>query len=468
MMNIVSDIIGQLWSGLQWFVNHMMTVFYDIEMCFSRNLDLDTLLHVYWFLFFIEFPRYYLMDISVGVWYKLTSRRRRALESRARMVMFSENPLVSILIPGRNEGKNIYKLAMSLREQTYSNFEIIVIDDGSDDMTPYICSDLEKHGYIDRYVRLNERGGKAGAANMGAYFARGKYVVHLDSDSSLDRDALENILLPFYTGKKNIKAVGGCIKVRNSDASVCTSLQALEYLKTIMIGRMVVDRLGIYHIISGAFGAFERETLLNVGMWDIGPGLDGDITQKIRKAGYKIAFANRAICMTNVPTTWFKLYRQRLRWSRSLVRFRIRKHRDILLPNRNWSFLNWLSNMESITYDCVFNYLWFYYILTLLFNYTDRLLEILVVGWLIRFFFAIIAFSVIMLVTERPREEAKLAKYLPLSTFYTGYFLRITRMIGYTTEFFFFNSFKDEWNPRKTSVWAQAEEWRGLKKIFRK
>lgn len=39
-----------------------------------------------------------------------------------------------------------------------------------------------------------------------------------------------------------------------------------------------------------------------MGYWDIGPGLDGDLTQKIRKAGYKVKFAEDAICMTNVPT----------------------------------------------------------------------------------------------------------------------------------------------------------------------
>ena len=161
--------------------------------------------------------------------------------------------------------------------------------------------------------------------------------------------------------------------------------------------------------------------------------------------------------MTNVPSSWYRLYVQRRRWSRSLVRFRIRKHKDILLPNRNFRVLNWLSNMESIFYDCICNYMWFYYLIGLLFTYTDRLLEILVMGWLIRLFFAFIAFGVIMLVTERPKEEFRMIKYLPLSTFYTGYFLRVTRLIGYTTEFFFFNSYRDKWNPRKTSIWAQAE-----------
>lgn len=454
------DFLFEIWdaiaTGFQWIVNRAMAAYYDIEMCFSRNVDMYTLMRVYWYLFLIEFPRYYLLDIVTCLWYRYRGRRRKEVERMARMVLFSENPLVSILVPGKNEGEHIFQLARSLREQTYQNYEIIVIDDGSDDATPLICRDLERNGIIDRYVRMAERGGKASAANLGVNFAQGKYIIHVDADTSFDRDAIEEILLPFYLDPE-VKAVGGCIKVRNDRESICTSLQALEYLKTIMVGRIVVNQLGIYHIISGAFGAFEREAVMNVGMWDVGPGLDGDITQKIRKAGYKVSFANKAVCLTNVPSTWWGLYKQRRRWSRSLVRFRIRKHKDILLPNRNWSFLNWLSNMESIFYDCICNYLWFYYILGLLFDYTDKLLEILVVGWLIRFFFACIAFGVIMLVTERRREEFRLIKFLPLSTFYTGYFLRITRLIGYTTEFFFFHSFKDEWNPRKTSIWAQAE-----------
>ena len=456
-MEWILDLLNVVWGGLQWFVNRIMELYYDIECCFLRNLSLRTLLSIYWYLFLIEFPRYYLFEIIISIWYRCTNRRRRELNHMARMALFSENPFVSILVPGRNEGKNIYRLAQSLREQTYQNFEIIVVDDGSDDATPFICSDLEKHGIIDRYLRLKDRGGKASAANLGVQFARGKYVVHLDSDSSLDHDALEQILIPFYLDP-NIKAVGGSIKVRNDRENICTSLQALEYLKTIMVGRIVVNALGIYHIISGAFGAFERETLLRVGLWDVGPGLDGDLTQKIRKAGYKITFANQAVCLTNVPATWYGLYKQRRRWSRSLVRFRIRKHKDILLPNRNWSFLNWLSNMESIFYDCVCNYLWLFYMIGLLFSYTDRLLEVLIVGWLIRFFFALIAFGTIMMLTERPREEFRLIKYLPLSTFYTGYFLRIARLVGYTSEFFFFTSFRDQWNPKKTSVWARYEE----------
>lgn len=424
---------------------------------FSRNITWQVMLTTYWFLVFVEFPRYYMLETALVAYRKLTYRRMQKCRTLAHRRLYLENPLVTILAPGKNEGKHIYNLVRSLREQTYTNYEIIIVDDGSDDDTPLICSDLEKAGYIDRFIRTGVRGGKASAANLGLRFSNGKYVVHLDADTSLDRTAIENILLPFYFGK-NIKAVGGTVKVRNGKETICSSMQALEYLKTIQVGRMVTNSMGILHIISGAFGAFERETLVRVGGWDIGPGLDGDVTQKFRKAGFRISFAENAIAMTSVPVSWKALFKQRQRWSKSLVRFRLRKHKDMFLPYQNFSFLNMISNLEGIMYDFVFNFIWFFYIVVLILEHPDRIVEIFAVGYIIRFFFNLFAFCIIMLVSERPSEEKYLIKYVPLSTFYTGYFLRFARLTAHIKELFFFSSYKDPWNPHKTSEVAQVEQ----------
>ncbi len=426
-----------------------------IIACFTVNLSWVYLSTTFWFLIFVEFPRYYLVDIVMCLWFVFTHRGRNKRNIIARAALYNEMPLVSIIVPGKNEGKNVYKLVRSLHEQTYKNIEIIIIDDGSDDTTPFICRSLQDAGFI-KYFRMQERGGKASAANYGLWHAKGKYVVHMDTDSSLDRDAIEKILIPFYVDPR-VKGVGGCIKVRNTDATMCTALQTLEYLKTIQIGRMGSDMMGIYHIISGAFGAFDAEVLRQVGGWDIGPGLDGDITQKIRKAGHKVRFAYDAICLTSVPETWAALFKQRRRWSKSLVRFRVRKHRDILLPNRNFTFLNMLSNMENIVYDLIFNYIWIFYMITLIFANTDRLFEILVVAWIIRVSFAIISFTVAQIVSERTRSERKLAIYVFFHTFYIGYFLRIARFFGHTSELLFHSSYNDKWNPKKTSEVARVE-----------
>lgn len=424
--------------------------------CLTINFSWDLVLNVYWFLFFIEFPRYYMLDIVAAIRHGVTWKRRKKKQAVARRMLYIEKPLVTILAPGKNEGKNIYKLVESLREQTYQNLEIIIIDDGSDDATPQICADLQRSGYINMFFRMQDRCGKAGAANYGVRYASGKYLVHLDADSSLDRDAIEKILLPFYYDR-NIKGVGGCVKVRNLYDSICTTMQAQEYLRTIQVGRMVTDMLGIYHIISGAFGAFELDAIRQVGGWDIGPGLDGDITQKLRKAGYKVKFAQDAICMTNVPSTWSALFRQRQRWSKSLIRFRVRKHRDILWTGRNFSFSNMFSNMESILFDFLLNCIWILYVINLLVGNVDRLLEIVIMGWLIRFSFSLTTFIVMQSVSERAKEERLLICTLPLHTFYMGYFLRIARLIGHMRELFFFSSYKDSWNPKKVSMVARIE-----------
>lgn len=428
----------------------------DTFVTYLEGLSIASILDTYWFLFFLEFPRYYLAEVIVvlyrcAAWKSIVRR-----EEHAAVLLKRENPLVTLLVPGKNEGKHIYTLLRSLHEQTYRNYEIIIVDDGSDDTTQQICSDLERRGLIHLYLRLNMRGGKASAANFGAHYARGKYIVHLDADSSLDRDAIEKILLPFYLDP-NIKAVGGCVKVRNDGENICTSVQALEYLKTILVGRTVTSTLGIYRVISGAFGAFDVQTLKQIGYWDIGPGLDGDITQKIRKAGWKVYFAGNAVCMTNVPSSWLSLFKQRLRWSKSLVRFRLRKHKDILLPNRNFSALNFLSNLENIFYDSVLNFVWVFYIINLVFTQNNHFFEVVVLGFFIRYCFSLLAFAVVMIVTERRREEVYLFAYLPFVSLYNGYFLRLARLMAHIEEIFFFTSYKDPWNPRKTSAWAQLE-----------
>lgn len=378
------------------------------------TLSFSSIVNTYWFLFFIEMPRYYILEYLV-IGNRLMKRNRLEKEKEyAKYFLYRENPLISILVPGKNEGKHIFKMVNSLAEQTYRNYEIIVVDDGSDDDTKLICNDLYRAGYITHYLRLDTRGGKAAASNYGAQMARGKYIVCLDADSSLDRDALEKILLPFYIDGM-VKGVGGCVKVRNYKETICSSLQAFEYLKRIQVGRIVTSELGIYHIISGAFGAFERKTLKEVGYWDIGPGLDGDLTQKLRK------------------------------------------HADILLPTKNWSILNWISNMESVVFDCFLNFLWLWYIIKLAITFNTHIIEVLALGCFIRVCFSQLAFILVLVVSERKRDVWFLYRYLPLMSPYTGYFLRIARLSAHLQELFFRRSYKDAWNPEKTSRYAQLE-----------
>ncbi len=428
----------------------------DNLIAFVMSLNGVKILRFFWFFFFFEFFRFFVVDFSTIFLWRISAPFRKRRMDVARNSFWKESPLISIIVPGRNEGDNIYRLANSLKEQTYQHFELIVIDDGSDDNTQLICKSLVKSGLITNYLRNQVRGGKASAANLGLRYSKGKFVIHLDADCSYDRDAIENIIVPFYYDAK-IGAVGGNIQVHNYKDSLCATLQAIEYYDNISIGRISTSQLGIYRQISGAFGAFRRSSLDSVGGWDIGPGLDGDITVKVRKLKQKIHFEPSALCQTNVPVTFKGLIRQRSRWDKSLIRFRLRKHKDVFFPNQSFNWGNFISFAENVTYNLILNLKWYIYLFDVLFNFSKQIKYILPLNILIYTIYNYFKYIIFSLFRERKNETiVYFLLYLPLMVFYFGYFLRIVRTVAYFQEFFFRASYKDNWNPRKSSEQAEA------------
>jgi biofilm PGA synthesis N-glycosyltransferase PgaC len=429
--------------------------FLDNYIRFLLSLSFNHFIRLFWFYIFFEFARYFVLEFVILNFVKLSQYFNKDKYKEARDEFLFENPLISILVPGKNEGKHLYKLVNSLEEQTYRNIEIIVVDDGSDDDTPIIGRSLEKAGKIDLFLRNEIRGGKASGANLAFRFAKGKYIVHLDADCSYDRDAIEKIIIPFYIDK-NIGGVGGNVMVRNYKESLATTLQAIEYSDTIHIGRMVTSHLGWYRIISGAFGAFRKELLDNIGGWDIGPGLDGDITVKIRKLGYKIHFEEEAVCLTSVPGNFKKLAKQRLRWDKSIVRFRVRKHRDVIYPTQHFKFPSFFSFVENITFSIILNVKWFVYLGDMLYNYPSVWVSIFVTNVLL--YTATNYLKFILYALYRTRKNAPMSYYLvyiPCMVLYFGFYLRLVRTIAHIQEFVFKSSYKDPWNPLKTSRHAK-------------
>ena len=411
-------------------------------------------IRVFWYFVIFEFTRYIIIDYIIAFIFFITGKKRAKKFEEAKRKLFQENPFVSVIIPGKNEGKHLYKLTKSLAEQTFKNFELIIVDDGSDDDTPIIGKNLERLGLIDMFIRNEMRGGKASAANLASRFSKGKYLVHLDADCSFDSDAIEQVLLPFFMSDK-IAAVGGNVKVRNYKESLCAKLQAIEYLKTVSVGRIITSYLGIYKIISGAFGAFRKDVIDNIGGWDIGPGLDGDITVKIRKSGYKVDFQEKAIWLTNAPSKFKVLTKQRLRWDKSIIRFRVRKHKDVYLPTANFNWSTFFSLAENVFYNVILDIMWWVYIIDIIVNYNSSLKFIIPMNFTLYFVMSYVQMLSIYIFSERREEEKYLWPYVILMTIYTGTYLRIVRTIAYYKEFFFKRSFEDPWNPYKSSIQAK-------------
>jgi len=432
--------------------------FIEESLEFLYSLSPWTIAAYFWPFFLIDMVRYVVSDIIICCVYfprRYLSRERRVL---ARKALFKERPLVSVIVPGKNEGKHIPKLIQTLSLQTYKNTELIVVDDGSDDNTSEICRHLESIGKISCFIRNDVRGGKASAANTALYFSKGKYVVHLDADCYMEPDSIETILLPFYMDE-TIGAVGGDVRVANADSSMATHLQAVEYMKSITTGRTVSSQLGILRIIAGAHGAFRRDVLDQIYGWDVGPGLDGDITLKIRKIGYRVVHEPDAICYTNVPVSFTKLAKQRFRWDRSMVRFRVRKHRDVLMPSKSFRALNFIASAENIFFNLLLNFKWWIYLFQIMVFSSHWFEIIFIINYLLYMLTNVFQYAVACTLMRHKlsMKEFELFFFLPLMPLYTGVYLRIVRTYAYLMEFINGASYSDAWNPWKVSRIAKRE-----------
>ena len=301
-------------------------------------------------LLLIDLPRYSLGLSLMCLWDMFRELISGGDEARA----YEFCPSVSLVIAGLNEGDTIGQTLASIWG-TYPRMEIIVVDDGSSDPMTEISQEFARHHAGVLVLTKPHRGGKSSALNFALPFATGEVVVCVDGDSLLSDGAIWEIVQPFSDAE--VGAVSGAVVARNPFTNLCTWCQGYEYLRCIFVGRMFAARMDVLGVISGVFGAYRRSALQRVMGWDVGPGEDGDLTLRLRKAGYRIEFQPYAQCKTNLPARWWTLIKQRRRWEWAAVTFECRKHVDmgnIFSPNFR------LSNLGVLLDRWVFNVLLVY------------------------------------------------------------------------------------------------------------
>lgn len=98
--------------------------------------------------------------------------------------------MISVIIPAYNAARTIRRCIQSVLDQTYTEWEMIIVDDGSKDNTLDICQ-----SYDDSRIRVlhKENGGVSSARNHGLKFAQGDYIAFIDSDDFIEADYLEHL-----------------------------------------------------------------------------------------------------------------------------------------------------------------------------------------------------------------------------------------------------------------------------------
>ena len=102
---------------------------------------------------------------------------------------------VSFILPVYNVEKYLYECVESILAQTYCDFEILLVDDGSPDNCPALCDEWAR---VDNRIKALHKpnGGLSDARNYGLDHAQGDYVIFVDSDDFwVNKDCLENLIM---------------------------------------------------------------------------------------------------------------------------------------------------------------------------------------------------------------------------------------------------------------------------------
>lgn len=263
------------------------------------------------FLLLVPIFTKYAIQLSTAPFYSLIEQIR-STKGKEHLL-----PTVSVLIPAWNEEVGIINTIVSVLDTQYKNLEIIVINDGSTDLTHKLVSefvlDYETTSHsktVIKYLHI-PNGGKATALNHGLQLASGEFVITLDADSMMDKNAITKIIKRFTD--KSVAAVAGNVIVGNRKKPIAV-MQQLEYLYGFFLKRADSVFNSVY-IIGGAAAAYRKHVLIELGGFDQHMITeDIEMSTRILAHGYKTRYAADAVVYTEGPSDWNGLCDQRLRW----------------------------------------------------------------------------------------------------------------------------------------------------------
>jgi cellulose synthase/poly-beta-1,6-N-acetylglucosamine synthase-like glycosyltransferase/peptidoglycan/xylan/chitin deacetylase (PgdA/CDA1 family)/spore germination protein YaaH len=257
---------------------------------------------------------------------------------------------VAVVVPAYNEEKVVLQTIASLLScQHPKAFEIIVVDDGSTDDTRQVLQDAFANEPLVTIV-TQPNAGKPAALNLGIALTKADVVVTLDADTVFARDTI--IRLAAWFADPKVGAVAGNAKVGNR-INFLTRCQALEYVTSQNLDRRALTVLHSVTVVPGAVGAWRREVVERAGGFS-GETLaeDADLTIRIQRMGYAVAYEERAIALTEAPDTLRGFIRQRFRWMFGTLQVAW-KHKDALLRPR-YGLLGFFGLPNIWLYQIVF------------------------------------------------------------------------------------------------------------------
>lgn len=314
---------------------------------------------ILFYLIFVNLLYTFIFILSIIALY--THRKKDRYWSYEDMLASSYTPPLSIIIPCHNEALTIVDNIKALLRSEYKEFQLVIVNDGSVDDTmevltkefklnrvdmPYkkqLITNKVNNIYLsaveDKIIVLDkDQGGKADALNAGINVGKYSLITAIDADSIIESNSLLKVVRPFVENP-DVVVSGGIVrpvndsiinkgfieKIRLGEKPI-VRFQIVEYLRAFLFGRIGLGVIDTLMIISGAFGVFNKEVIIEAGGYTENTiGEDMELIVKIHRRmkenrkKYKIVFVPSAVCWTQVPEDKKTLMNQRKRWHKGLM-----------------------------------------------------------------------------------------------------------------------------------------------------
>ena len=283
-----------------------------------------------------------------------------------------KNPPCSIVIPCFDEATDIRDTIHYAHASEYPDFEIIAVNDGSNDETGRILEELTETYPRLRVVHLASNQGKAIALRTGALAARHEFLIGIDGDALLHPKAVAWMMFHLSSGPR-VGAVTGNPRILNR-STLLGKLQVGEFSATIGLIKRAQRVYGRIFTVSGVIAGFRRTALDRVGYWSSDMVTeDIDISWRLQLDHWDIRYEPNALSYIYMPETLRGLWKQRLRWAQGGVETILRHSASLFRWNKR--------RLWAVAIEYTVSILWAYAMAAVLVIYLLGLIFAMPPGW---------------------------------------------------------------------------------------
>ena len=225
-----------------------------------------------------------------------------------------EKMKASVIIPAYNAESTIGECLKALEKQSFKDFEVIVVDDGSKDRTGEAAK-----GFKGVKVFSQKNAGPAKARNLGAKNAKGEIIIFTDSDCIPERKWVEEMLKPMEDSE--VVGVQGTYKTSQKEIVARLIQLEIEQRHEKMAKKKYIDFMGTYS------AGYRRKIFLELGGFDesypIASGEDAEFSFRVNEAGYKMIFNIAAVVWHKHPDNFWKYLK--IKFNRAFWRMKVYK-----------------------------------------------------------------------------------------------------------------------------------------------